>query len=86
MVPAIFGPVTVTIPSGSRGPVEIPGGKLKAAFPDGGTGEFQMNVDAIDLNECTGDETGVVLVIRLNGVEDTITLERETDSKFHSKK
>ena len=62
------------------------GGKLKAAFPDGGTAEFQINVDANGFNDCTGDEAEVVLILRLNGVGATITLERETDCKFHSKK
>ena len=82
--PPIFGLVTVTIPAGTTGPVAIPGGKLKVAFPTSGTGEFQINVDAIGLNDCSTGVDEAVLIVRLNGVEQTITLQRAGDSKFRS--
>ena len=80
--PPIFGPVTVTIPAGTKGAVAMPGGKLKAAFPNTGTGEFQITVDAIGLNDCSTGDDGADLILRLNGVEESITLQRAGDSKF----
>ena len=57
---------------------------MKVTLPDDGTGIFQINVDVIDLNDCTGDETSAELTLILIGAVDSIILERETDSKFRS--
>ena len=74
----------MSIPAGTHGPVEVDGGKVKVSLPDGGTGIFQINVDVIDLNDCTGEETQAELTLTLNGAVNSIILERETDSKFRS--
>jgi len=81
--PAIFGPVTVTIPFGTK-TVAIPGGKVQASFPNDGIGNFHINVDANNLNECPDGVEEADLILRLNGVEKSITLEREKNSKFFS--
>ncbi len=74
----------MTIPAGTKGPVAIPGGQVKAAFPNTGTGDFQINVDAYRLNDCSTGVDEADLILRLNGVERTITLQRAGDSKFRS--
>jgi hypothetical protein len=87
-VPNIFGPVSVTIPPGAKGPVVLPGfldGTIKASLPKKGTGNFQINVDARGLNRC--DDPPLImsaeLFLTLNGVTESITVRRSSESKFH---
>ena len=77
-----FGPFMIA--AGTRGPLEVDGGRVKVGLPKDGTGSFHINVDVNGLNDCGGDETEAELALSLNDAADTITVERNTDSKFHS--
>ncbi len=45
---------------------------------------LQITVDASDLNDCSTGVDEADLILRLNGVEQSITLQRAGDSKFRS--
>ncbi len=90
--PPIFGPVDVIIfadefefeDGEATATVPIPGGEVQVSFPETGSGSFQINVDAVGLNECPENDDPADLILVLNGTEDRITVERATDSKFRS--
>lgn len=85
-VPPIFGlgPLAspVTIPAGTKGPFPLNAGTIKVSLPKSGTGNFHINVDGVGLNDCSGLEMTADLILTLNGVSQSITLRRKTESKF----
>ena len=92
--PPIFGPVDVTIPADAfvigedgwaEATVPIDGGDLDVSLPESGMGSFQINVDAFALNQCPPDVDEADLTLTLGGATDSLTLLRESDSKFRGR-
>ena len=88
--PGIFGPVDVIIPAAAfvivngnaEATVPFSDGEVHVSFPETGTGSFQINVDASRLNDCTTGVMEATLMLSLGAGENSLTLTRETDSKF----
>ena len=89
--PLTFRLEPVEIPAGTRGPVDIPissmqEGMVKLKLPEGGAGEFHLNVDGSGLNICKEGVPEATLYLSFDGRAHvaSILMTRKTDSKFRS--